>query len=85
MYLDYAELQAEKHIIMTMKDWVKKLDAFLRFNEREVLTHQGKVSREVALELAEKEHIAYQVIQDQLFESDFDQEIKKRGLNERKI
>jgi hypothetical protein len=84
MYLDYAELQAENRIIMTMKDWVKKLDAFLRFNQREVLTHQGKISRYVALALAEKEHDKYQVIQDQLFESDFDRELKKHGLDEKK-
>ena len=85
MYLDYAELQAENRIIMTMKDWVAKLDAFLRFNEREVLAHQGKVSREIALALAEKEHGKYQVTHDRLLESDFDKELKKCGLHERKI
>lgn len=85
MYLDYAEAQAEKRVVMTMKDWVEKLDAFLKFNERDILNHQGKVSREVALALAEKEHVKYQVIQDRLFESDSDKELKKRGLHERKI
>ena len=48
MYLDYAEDQAERRIPMTMEDWSKKLDAFLKFNDREVLTNPGKVSTEVA-------------------------------------
>lgn len=59
MYLDYAETQAEKQRSMTMKDWIKKLDAFLQFNEKEVLTNPGKVSAEVAKELAEKEFEKY--------------------------
>ncbi len=84
MYLDYAEIQAQKRNIMTMHDWVEKLDAFLQFNERDVLNHQGKVSHEVALTLAEKELEKFQVIQDQLYESDFDKELKKLGLNDRK-
>jgi len=77
MYLDYAETQAQKRIVMNMKDWVEKLDAFLKFNEHDVLVHQGKVSHEVALKLAEKELHKYQVVQDRLHESDFDMEIKK--------
>ncbi|MCK4642307.1 virulence RhuM family protein [bacterium] len=59
MYLDYAELQAESQTSMVMKDWVIKLDAFIRFNEREVLTNPGKVSAEVAKELAENEYDKY--------------------------
>jgi len=59
MYLDYAELQAESHKAMSMQDWVIKLDAFLRFNEREILTNPGKVSAEVAKALAEKEYGKY--------------------------
>ena len=82
MYLDYAEAQAQKGIVMTMKDWIEKLDAFLQFNEHEVLTHQRKVSHDVALALAEKELEKFQIIQDQLYESDFDKELKK--LNFRK-
>jgi hypothetical protein len=76
MYLDYAENQADKGVIMYMKDWVEKLDAFLQFNEEEVLKHQGKVSHEVALKLAEAEYEKYRVIQDQVIESDFDKELK---------
>lgn len=58
MYLDFAENQALKSIVMNMKDWIIKLDAFLQFNEEAVLKHQGKVSHEVALALAESVPIA---------------------------
>ncbi|MBX3163599.1 MAG: virulence RhuM family protein [Bacteroidetes bacterium] len=80
MYLDYAENQANKGVVMYMKDWVQKLDAFLQFNEEAVLKHTGTVTHEVALALAEKEFEKYSIIQDKLFESDFDkivQRIKK--------
>lgn len=80
MYLDYAENQAQKGVVLFMKDWVLKLDAFLQFNEESVLNHQGKVSHEVALALAESEYEKYRIIQDKMIESDFDLEIKK--LNE---
>jgi hypothetical protein len=72
MYLDYAETQAFKGVVMHMKDWVEKLDAFLRFNEKEVLLHQGLVSHDVAIALAENEYEKSQIVQDKLFESDFD-------------
>ena len=81
MYLDYAETQAGKGAVMHMKDWVEKLDAFLQFNEESVLKHQGKVSHEVALKLAEAEYEKYRIIQDQVIESDFDKELKKIRLN----
>lgn len=77
MYLDYAENQAARQIPMKMADWVQKLDAFLQFNEYEVLKDAGKVSHEVAKKLAEKEYEKFRVIQDKNFESDFDKEIKK--------
>lgn len=77
MYIDYAENQAQKGIVMLMKDWVVKLDAFLQFNEEAILKHQGKVSHEVAVVLAEREYKQYRIIQDKLIESDFDKEIKK--------
>jgi hypothetical protein len=77
MYLDYAEHQAKRGIPMTMKDWVKKLDAFLQFNEEEVLQNAGKVTAEIAKAFAESEYEKYRPIQDRLFESDFDREIKK--------
>ena len=77
MYLDFAENQAQKGIVMNMTDWVKKLDAFLKFNEEAILKDAGKVSHNVALALAEKEYEKYQIIQDKLIESDFDEELKK--------
>ena len=77
MYLDYAENQAKKHQAMTMKDWKIKLDAFLQFNEQEILTNAGKVSAEIAKSFAESEFVKFDTIQDKNFESDFDREIKK--------
>jgi hypothetical protein len=85
MYLDYAENQAQKGVLMFMKDWVEKLDAFLQFNEEDVLQHQGKVSHEVALALAESEFEKYCIEQNNFFESDFDKAIKKiEGLKKKK-
>lgn len=77
MFLDYAENQAARQIPMKMKDWVNKLDAFLKFNEYDILNHAGKVSHEVAQALAEEEYSKFRVIQDQTFESDFEKETKK--------
>ncbi len=77
MYLDYAENQAERQNAMSMRDWADKLDAFLRFNEYDILQDAGKVSREVASKLAEKEFEKFRVIQDKEFESDFDRQIKR--------
>ena len=77
MYLDFAELQASRQIPMKMEDWVARLDAFLQFNEYQILNDAGKVSHEVALKLAEKEYDKFRVIQDRNFESDFDKEVKK--------
>ncbi len=77
MYLDYAESQAERNIPMTMDDWATKLDGFLQFNEREVLDNPGKVRAEVAKAFAESEFEKYRVVQDRLYESDFDREVKR--------
>ncbi len=77
MYLDYAEMQAKKQNIMYMKDWVNKLNAFLKFNEREILQDLGKVTSEIAKEFAETEFEKYRIIQDRLFKSDFDKLIEK--------
>src|SRR3990170_6523281 len=68
MYLDYAEMQAMKGVVMYMKDWAIKLDAFLQFNEEAILKHQGKVSHEVALSLAESAFEKYRIVQDKLME-----------------
>ena len=77
MYLDYAELQATIGKVMYMKDWVVKLDAFLQFNEQEILNHSGKVTAEIAKAFAENEFDKYRVIHDKTYESDFDSIIKK--------
>ncbi len=72
MYLDYATRQARRRIPMTMEDWANKLNAFLKFNNAEVLTNKGTVKAEVAKAFAESEFEKYRVIQDRLYESDFD-------------
>ncbi len=77
MYLDYAELQASRQIPMKMADWVGRLDAFLQFNEYQLLKDGGNVSHEVAMALVEKEYDKFRVTQDKNFESDFDREIKR--------
>jgi len=83
MYLDYAEHQAEKHIAMTMKDWVKKLNAFLKFNKEDVLQDSGNVTAEIAKAFAENEFEKYKPIQDKDYISDFDKQIKKLSSNMR--
>jgi hypothetical protein len=77
MYLDYAESQAERNIPMTMNDWANKLNAFLKFNEKDILKNAGKVKQAIAKAFAESEFEKYRVIQDRNYESDFDKEIKK--------
>lgn len=72
MYLDYAETQAERHIPMTMEDWAEKLDAFLKFNEYDLLHNIGTISAQIAKSFAESEFEKYRIIQDHLFQSDFD-------------
>jgi hypothetical protein len=77
MYLDYAELQANAGRIMYMQDWVDKLDAFLKFNEREILQDAGKISHEVAVTLAEEEYQKFSQAQDRNYISDFDKILKR--------
>lgn len=72
MYLDYAESQARRHIPMTMEDWAQRLNAFLQFNEREILENPGKASAEIAKAFAQSEFEKYRITQDRLFQSDFD-------------
>ncbi|MGN1357859.1 MAG: RhuM family protein, partial [Bacilli bacterium] len=72
MYLDYAEMQAENHNAMTMNDWIEKLNAFLKFNGREILQDAGKISHEVAKALAYKEYDKFKIEQDKKYISDFD-------------
>lgn len=77
MYLDYAENQAEKGKTMTMKDWIRKLDAFLIFNEYNILKDAGKVRAVVAKKFAEDEFKKFRIIQDNEYESDFDKLVEK--------
>lgn len=72
MYLDYAEYQAMRNIPMTMQDWSVRLNRFLEFNEHEILHNSGKVTHEIAKAFAESEFEKYRVIQDGLYQSDFD-------------
>ena len=77
MYLDYAENQAARQIPMRMAEWAGRLDAFLHFNEYEVLSNAGQVSAEVAKRLAEDQYEEIRVRQDAAFESDFEREVKR--------
>ncbi len=72
MYLDYATRQARRHIPMTMADWATKLDAFLQFNDAEILQNKGKVTAAIAKAFAESEFEQYRILQDRLYQSDFD-------------
>ena len=76
-YLDLVEERAKRRIPMTMEDWAKRLDLFLRFDEREILKNAGKITVEIAKEFAETEFEKYRIVQDKLFESDFDRVAKK--------
>ena len=77
LYLDFAELQAMRKIPMSMQDWAKRLDGFLEFNGNEILTGPGKISHEQAKLHAETEFEKYRIVQDRLFESDFDRLLKQ--------
>jgi len=79
-YLDFAEMQANRNIPMTMEDWAKHLDRILMANEQEILTNAGKISMEVAKQHAETEWEKYRIIQDRIYQSDFDlflEDVKK--------
>ena len=71
-YLELAESRANRRVAMTMEDWAKRLDIFLSADEREVLQDAGRISAEIAREHAEGEFEKYRVVQDRLFQSDFD-------------
>ncbi|WNY28341.1 hypothetical protein MmiEs2_05260 [Methanimicrococcus stummii] len=77
MYLDYAEMQAKKKIPMTMQDWAEKLNAFLKFNEQEILKDGGRVTAEIAKAFAESEFEKYRIVQDREYESDFDRMVRE--------
>jgi len=83
MYLDYAELQAERRIPMTMEDWSKRLNAFLQFNEMEILEGAGKVTAAIAKSFAESEYEKYRIKQDRLYQNDFDKLIEEMEKRDR--
>lgn len=84
MYLDYAEYQAGRHIPMTMQDWSQRLNRFLEFNEHEILHDTGRVTNEIAKAFAESEFEKYRIVQDRMFESDFDHFLALEEQAERK-
>lgn len=81
-YLELAEDRARRKSPMSMEDWSKRLDAFLEFDEREVLQNSGKISAKLAQTHAESEFEKYRIVQDLLFESDFDKAVKKLAAGE---
>lgn len=83
--LHYAELQAERKIPMSMEDWAKRLDGFLEFNGNELLIGPGKISAEQAKLHAETEFEKYRIIQDQLYESDFDRFLQLEQITENMV
>ncbi|PHR95027.1 MAG: hydroxyacid dehydrogenase [Oceanobacter sp.] len=87
MYLDFAELQAERKQSMTMKQWATKLDAFLEFNEHNILTNSGKISHKIAQQLAEQEYekfVDIRRVELKNVVSDFDELISKTKLINKK-
>ncbi len=84
MYLDYAARQARRHIPMTMADWASKLDAFLQFNDAEILQDKGKVTAAIAKAFAESEFEKYRIIQDKTYRSDFDKLVEESQKTEGK-
>ena len=68
---------AKRNVPMTMEDWSKRLDAFLEFDDRDILKDTGKVTAKIAKYFAESEFEKYRIVQDRLFESDFDKMTKK--------
>ena len=76
-YLSFAELQARNNKAMKMVDWIRKLDDFLRLNEKEILQNAGKISKDLADKKAEEEFTKFKKLEDKHYVSDFDKSIKK--------
>ncbi len=83
-YLELAEDRARRKIPMSMEDWAKRLDAFLEFDERDVLQGSGKISAKLAQTHAENEFEKNRIVQDRLFESDFDKVVKTLSAYDQK-
>ncbi|MBT7783284.1 MAG: virulence RhuM family protein [Anaerolineae bacterium] len=80
-YLDLAEERAKRKIPMTMQDWAERLDLFLEYDDRAILTNAGKITAQIAKDKAVSEFEKYRIVQDRLFESDFDKLIMKELEN----
>ena len=80
-FLDLAEERAQRRIPMTMEDWAKRLDQFIEFTDRDLLSDSGKVSAQVAQTHAETEFEKYRIVQDRLFENDFDRVLRDLEQN----
>ncbi len=80
-YLELAEARAIRKIPMTMEDWAKRLDKFLEFDDREILQNAGSISAKIAKDSADCEFEKYRIVQDRIFESDFDKELRKIGAS----
>lgn len=74
-YLDYAELLAKRNQLMTMNSWIQKIDAFLMFNDYDILKDAGRIHSEVAKKFAENEFEKFRIVQDREYRSDFDKTI----------
>ena len=81
-YLDLAEDRARRRIPMTMEDWAKRLDIFLMADDRDILAAAGRITAEIAKAHAECEFEKYRIIQDRLYESDFDRFLMESGQQE---
>ena len=81
-YLDLAENRAKRNIPMTMEDWAKRLDLFLEYDDRAILEDSGEITAQIAKDHAETEFEKYRIVQDQLFESDFDKLINQIEVQE---
>ena len=79
-YLDLAENRARRHIPMTMEDWAKRLDIYLQADDLEVLKDAGKISAQLAKLHAETEFEKYRVVQDRLYQSDFDRYLEESEI-----
>lgn len=82
MLLDFAELQAKRNQGLTMSDWVKKLDSFIKFNDYDILKGKGNVSAKAAKTIAEREFSKFRIVQDIEFKSDFDKLVDKTKSGE---
>jgi len=83
MYLDYAERQARRGHIMYMADWISRLDAFLQFNDEEILRDKGKVTSAIAKAFAESEFEKFRVLRDRSYQSDFDNLLVETGIEDK--